>query len=177
MNNSSATVTGAKRTNSFLESEAPETQTFVISQINNLNVLLKRRAAVYARRTFGFTLTEWRIITLLRTLPPVSIRALSVKALAATALTSRSVSSLVSKGFVSRKKSAEDNREFLVSLTKRGRELSVEMYHASLRRNDELLAGYERARVKDLVETLSDLISRAHLLVAQDEDNEVAAGE
>jgi DNA-binding MarR family transcriptional regulator len=146
-----------------------ETQSFVISRISTLNVLLKRRAAIYARSTFDFTLTEWRIITLLRTLPPISVRELSLEALADTALISRAAAGLVTKGYLLRKRSPIDSREALLSLTKRGMELSVEMCRASLERNDELLEGYSPKEIQNLVSTLDDLIVRARSMVQADE--------
>ncbi len=146
-----------------------ETHSFVISRISTLNVLLKRRAAIYARSTFDFTLTEWRIITLLRTLPPISVRELSLEALADTALISRAVAGLVTKGYLSRKRSQIDSREALLALTKRGMELSIEMCRASLERNDELLEGYSPREIQNLVSTLDDLIVRARSMVQADE--------
>ena len=149
-----------------------ETQSFVISRISTLNVLLKRRAAIYARSSFDFTLTEWRMITLLRTLPPISVRELSLEALADTALISRAAAGLVAKGYLSRRRSPIDSREALLSLTKRGMEVSIEMCRASLERNDELLDGYSPKEIQNLVSTLDDLIFRARAMVEADESVE-----
>jgi DNA-binding MarR family transcriptional regulator len=155
---------------------AIETKRFVVSRISTLNVLLKRRAAIYARRSFDFTLTEWRIITLLRILPPISIRELSLEALTDSALISRSAARLVAKGYLSRVRSQLDNREALLSLTKRGMTLSTEMCLASLERNDELLEGYRSDEVEALVATLDDLIKRARNMVEADEATENSDG-
>ena len=146
-----------------------ENERFVIMRISTLNVLLKRRAAIYARRSFNFTLTEWRIITLLRTMPPISIRELAVEALADAAQISRAAASLASKGYLLRKRSAEDSREILLILTKRGMKLSHEMCQASLDRNDELIADYSAEKIRTLVTTLDELIERARAMVESDE--------
>jgi DNA-binding MarR family transcriptional regulator len=138
---------------------------FVLSRISTLNVLLKRRAAIYARRSFGFTLTEWRIITLLRTLPPISIRELAVEALADAAQVSRAAANLAKKGFLLRKRSADDSREILLSLSKRGVNLCHEMWQDSVERNEELLAGYDGEKIRFLVSTLDQLIERARTMV------------
>jgi DNA-binding MarR family transcriptional regulator len=153
---------------------AMDTQRFVISRISTLNVLLKRRAAIYARRSFAFTLTEWRILTLLRTLAPISVRELSLEALTDAAQVSRAVAGLVSKGYLSRTRSPLDNRENLLTLTKPGLALSEEMCRASLDRNDELLRGYSRKKIAELVETLDSLIDRTRALVQADEAAELA---
>jgi DNA-binding MarR family transcriptional regulator len=146
-----------------------ETQDFVISRISTLNVLLKRRAAIYARRNFDFTLTEWRIITLLRTLPPISVRELALEALADTALISRAAAGLVAEGYLVRKRNAIDSREAQLSLTPRGMKLSKEMCRASLDRNAELLQGYSDDKIKFLVSALDEMIIRAREMVALDE--------
>jgi DNA-binding MarR family transcriptional regulator len=162
-------VSKPKRELSPRDLDVIETQSFIISRISTLNVLLKRRAAIYARDTFDFTLTEWRIITLLRTLAPISVRELSLEALADTALISRAAAGLVSKGYLLRKRSPEDSREALLSLTKRGMELSIEMCRASLERNDELLQGYSPEEIQNLVSTLDELIGRARSMIEADE--------
>jgi DNA-binding MarR family transcriptional regulator len=149
-----------------------ETESFVISRISTLNVLLKRRAAIYARRSFDFTLTEWRILTLLRTLAPISIRDLSQEALTDAAQISRAAAGLVNRRYLSRARSPHDSRETLLTLTKAGRQLSEEMCRASLDRNDELLAGYGPGKIRLLVATLDDLIARTRALVQADESEE-----
>jgi DNA-binding MarR family transcriptional regulator len=146
-----------------------EEERFVIMRISTLNVLLKRRAALYARRSFDFTLTEWRIVTLLRLLPPISIRDLSTEALADAAQISRAAASLAEKGFLVRKRSTADSREILLALTKRGRKLAEEMVQASLTRNDELIAGYPSGKIRELVGMLDELIQRTRAMVASDE--------
>ncbi len=146
-----------------------EDERFVITRISTLNVLLKRRAAIYARRSFNFTLTEWRIITLLRTMPPISIRELAVEALADAAQISRAAASLSAQGLLRRKRSADDSREILLSLTKRGLKLSEEMWQASLQRNDELIGGHGPEEIRALVATLDQLIERAQAMVHSDE--------
>jgi DNA-binding MarR family transcriptional regulator len=141
---------------------------FFISRISALNVLLKRRAAIYARRSFDIPMIEWRIITLLPTLQPISIRELAVQALTDAAQVSRGVAQLEAKGHVRRTRSAEDNREMLVSMTARGSRLSAEMCGASLLRSEQLLAGCSEREVESLNATLDTLIERARELVAGD---------
>jgi DNA-binding MarR family transcriptional regulator len=142
---------------------------FVITRISTLNVLLKRRAALYARRAFNFTLTEWRIVTLLRTLPPISIRELALEALTDAAQISRAAASLARKGHLVRKRSPRDSREVLLSLTPRGLALGDEMYLASLQRNDELLAGYGADQIRGLITVLDHLVVRAREMLEKDE--------
>jgi DNA-binding MarR family transcriptional regulator len=147
---------------------ALETREFFISRVSTLNVLLKRRAAIYARRQFGFTLVEWRIITLLPTLQPVSIRELAVPALVDAAQASRAVARLAAKGYVLRERGRRDSREVLITLTKPGMQLSVEMCRASLERNDQLLAGRSPGRIEALNAEMDELIARARALLDAD---------
>jgi DNA-binding MarR family transcriptional regulator len=155
--------------------EALETRAFFISRVSTLNVLLKRRAAIYAKRTFGFTLIEWRIITLLPTLQPVSIREFAQQALVDAAQMSRGVSQLEKKGYVVRRRSPVDSREMLVSLTKSGMDLSIEMCRASLERNDQLLMGHSAAEARFLNAALDSLIERARTLLEADTVGEAPA--
>jgi DNA-binding MarR family transcriptional regulator len=142
--------------------------------VSTLNVLLKRRAAIYAKRTFGFTLIEWRIITLLPTVQPVSIRELALHALVDAAQVSRGVAQLADKGHVERERSAADNREILITLTPKGTALSLEMCRASLDRNDQLLKGNSPQQVRFLNSALDALILRARSLVEDDIAREAA---
>ena len=149
-----------------------ETRTFFISRVSALNVLLKRRAAIYAKRAFGMTLIEWRIITLLPTLQPISIRELAVHALVDAAQVSRGISRLVGKGLLSRRQSDVDSREALIVLTPAGMALSIEMFNASLRRNDQLLREHTPQEVEFLNTALDALIVRARSLVGEDDAQE-----
>jgi DNA-binding MarR family transcriptional regulator len=160
----------AKDADSPDKASALETREFFISRVSTLNVLLKRRAAIYAKRTFGFTLIEWRIITLLPTVQPISIRALALQALVDAAQVSRAVSRLAARGFVARGRSAIDNREVLITLTRKGMALSVEMCRASLDRNDQLLQGKTPGEIESLNSVLDELIARARSLVESDLD-------
>jgi DNA-binding MarR family transcriptional regulator len=152
-----------------------ETRDFVISRVSSLNVLLKRRAAIYARRAFAFTLTEWRILTLLRTSPAVSVRELALEALADSAQISRAAAGLVAKGYLTRQRSALDKREALLALTRRGMQVSQEMTEASLRRNEELLRGFTPNQIRALIAMLDELTARARAMVAADETAEETA--
>jgi len=154
--------------------KALETRTFFISRVSTLNVLLKRRAAIYAKRTFGFTLIEWRIITLLPTLQPLSIREMAFHALVDAAQVSRGIAQLEKKGYLRRERSPVDSREVLVSLTPEGFELSAEICKASLRRNEQLLREHTPAQVEVLNNALDALIERAQALLAADTAVEAA---
>jgi DNA-binding MarR family transcriptional regulator len=146
----------------------------VIARISTLNVLLKRRAAIYAKRTYNLTMIEWRIATLLLVFQPISIRELSAHALADAAQISRGAAALAKKGYLQRQRSPLDNREILLSLTPRGKALSITMSNASLARNDELVEGRPREKVEALVALLDELIVRARSLVEGDESAEPA---
>ena len=154
--------------------KALETRTFFISRVSTLNVLLKRRAAIYAKRAFGFTLIEWRIITLLPTVQPLSIRDLALHALVDAAQVSRGIAQLEKKGYLRRERSPVDSREVLVSLTPEGFALSAEMCKASLRRNEQLLREHTPTDVEFLNNALDALIERAQALLAADTAVETA---
>jgi DNA-binding MarR family transcriptional regulator len=165
-------VAAMKNTPRFVRRPAEEISQedrFLFSRLSTLNVLLKRRAKIYAQETFGFTLTEWRMTTLLRQHAPISIRELALEALTDAAQISRAAANLAKRGYVTREKSREDSREAQLRLTRRGLAASNEMYGASLLRNDELLSGQSAQEIQAFAATLDRLIARARQLVDADE--------
>jgi DNA-binding MarR family transcriptional regulator len=150
------------------KSPGNEDRAFFIMRVSELNVLLKRRAEIYARRTFGFKLLEWRIITLLSSRQPLSIREMAIQALVDSAQASRAVSELETKGFVARGRSPDDNRVLQVTLTEAGMALSAEVCKASRDRNEQLLRGNTPKEVRFLNSALDSLILRARFLLEED---------
>jgi DNA-binding MarR family transcriptional regulator len=148
----------------------PAPDNFVVSRINSLNTLLKRRATIYAKRTFNLTQIEWRILTLLGVIQPISILALSYECATDAAQISRGVTRLAAKGYVLRQRSPEDSREARLVLTEKGMKLSAEMRQASHERNDQMIAGLKPADIQAVIATLDALIVRTRLLVAAEEE-------
>ena len=149
--------------------EIPSDERFVFSRLSTLNVLLKRRAKIYAQEAFGFTLTQWRILTLLRLHAPVSIRDLALEALTDAAQVSRAAADLAKKGYLVRQKSPEDSREAQLQLTRKGMTAANEMYKASLQRNDELLGDCATEEIAAFASMLDRLIEQARRQVLADE--------
>jgi DNA-binding MarR family transcriptional regulator len=112
--------------------------------------------------------------TLLPTLQPVSIGQFSKQVLVNAARVSRGISQLEKKGFVTRQRSPEDNREMLVLLAPAGMEPIIEMCRASLETNEELPEGHTAAEARVLNEALDPLIERVRHLVAQDVASEAS---
>jgi DNA-binding MarR family transcriptional regulator len=151
---------------------ATEDRAFFIMRVSELNVLLKRRAEIYARRNFGFKLLEWRIIMLLTTKQPQSLSELALQALVDLAQASRAVSKLEAKGYVARARSPDDNRVLQVTLSKKGLALSDEICQASRERNEQLLRGNSPKEVRFLNTALDALIMRARFLLEEDSAEE-----
>jgi len=149
-------------------SEALETRKFFISRVSRLNAVLKRRAAIYAKQTFDFSMVEWRIITLLPTIQPVSIKELAAAALTDGPHASRTVAELEARGYISRQRSELDSRAILVSLTAKGEAMSREMCQASLARNEQLLDGRTERQIDALNAEMDLLIERAESLLEAD---------
>jgi DNA-binding MarR family transcriptional regulator len=166
---STPNLQGALKRDGFLSKP-----TFIISRISTLNVLLKRRAAIYAKRAFNLSPVEWRIVTLLLTYEPISIIELAKHALADPAHISRGAAKLAKKGYVVREQSPHDQREALLKLTKLGKTVSIAMNEASFTRNDELIQGREADEVQAIITTLDEFIARARTLVERDELEEKA---
>jgi len=156
------------------QSPGTEDRAFLIMRVSELNVLLKRRAEIYARRTFGFKLLEWRILILLTHKQPRSISEMATQALVDSAQASRAVSVLEARGLVARGRSPIDNRVLEVTLTEQGMALSAEISKASRDRNEQLLRGNTPKEVRFLNTALDSLIVRARFLLEEDSAAEKA---
>jgi len=115
---------------------------------------------------FGITRREWRLIATLAGHGALGSSQLAEQAQLDRARTSRAVTSLVSKGLVSRAQPAGDRRHVLLSLTAPGRKLHAQLYPLVSSINAELLGALKADEVALLDDMLQRLHARGEAMVA-----------
>jgi DNA-binding MarR family transcriptional regulator len=105
-------------------------------RIHRLANALSRGAALRYRRDFDVSLMEWRIIALLGSFAPMTLKALSQQSGLDKSLASRAVAALVDRRLVLREAGREDGREIALRLTPAGRRLHQGLMRAALERDD-----------------------------------------
>lgn len=101
---------------------------FLTYRINVLSNLLNRQSERFLKQNHGIAIPDWRILFLLATGGPMSVRDLSGMARMDKALVSRVVSRLTEAGFVAREANHYDGRLVEVSITETG----MSVYNAVL---------------------------------------------
>ena len=109
-------------------------------RIHRLANAVSRGAALRYRREFDVSLMEWRIIALLGSFAPMTLKALAAQSGVDKSLTSRAVAGLVARRLVLRGTGRQDAREVALCLTQAGRRLHRGLMRAALERDDAFLA-------------------------------------
>lgn len=131
--------------------------------------LIGRSAALRYRRLVGLPRLEWRIIALLGTRPPCTLKELTRRAGLDKSQISRGVASLVRRDLVRRAQSPRSNREIELSLSRDGVRLYRKLIADALVRSEELLAGLAAEERAQLDRLLDRLIERARRLLRRDQ--------
>lgn len=142
-------------------------------QVASTSDAIRRSAAVRMRRQFDLSLAQVRVLALIDHLQPVRLRDVAADAGADKAQISRVVSSLVSRGLVSRTTLVGDARSAHLELTAPGRDLMTTVY-ATLRERDAILkSGFQPGEIEQLHSLVARLRGTADRLFF---DEERAAG-
>jgi DNA-binding MarR family transcriptional regulator len=104
------------------ERRSPAFRNLLAYQVSSTADALRRSAAMRMRREHEVSLAQVRALALIEHLQPVRLRDVAADAGADKAQISRVVSSLVEKGFVSRRALAGDARSAHLELTESGRD-------------------------------------------------------
>lgn len=96
---------------------AHELDDLLAPKVAMLTRALARASQAEARTQFGFSQTEWQVVTLLASSQPASIRKLAGFAMVDAAQISRAVVSLSRQGLVERRTSERDNRQAALRLS------------------------------------------------------------
>jgi DNA-binding MarR family transcriptional regulator len=141
-------------------------------RIHRLANALSRGAALRYRRDFDVSLMEWRIIALLGSFAPLTLKALSQQSGLDKSLASRAVAGLVERRLVLREAGREDGREIALRLTAAGRRLHAGLMEAALERDDafaDCLTREEQAVLASAIRKLEAEARRQAVLAGGDE--------
>ena len=130
-------------------------------RIHRLANALSRGAALRYRRDFDVSLMEWRIIALLGSFAPLTLKALSQQSGLDKSLASRAVAGLVERRLVLREAGREDGREIALRLTAAGRRLHAGLMEAALERDDAFAACLTREEQAVLASAIRKLEAEA----------------
>jgi DNA-binding MarR family transcriptional regulator len=130
-------------------------------RIHRLANALSRGAALRYRRDFDVSLMEWRIIALLGSFAPLTLKALSQQSGLDKSLASRAVAGLVERRLVLREAGREDGREIALRLTAAGRRLHAGLMEAALERDDAFAACLTREEQVVLASAIRKLEAEA----------------
>lgn len=134
-------------------------------RVNALSRVLTRSAVQFAKTEYGLSQVEWLAVTLLGAFEPVSIGELAYHALLDAGQMSRTVSGLVARGFVERRRSEEDSRETVLTLTAAGEAMRQRLAGAAAARNQHVVGDLLESELAIVYARLDGFIARARQLV------------
>ncbi|MGG5817378.1 MarR family winged helix-turn-helix transcriptional regulator [Falsiroseomonas sp. HW251] len=140
-------------------------------RIHRLANALSRGAATRYRRDFDVSLMEWRIIALLGSFAPMTLKQLAKESGLDKSLASRAVAGLVERRLVLRETGRDDGREIALRLTPAGRRVHHGLMRAATERDDAFracLTEQERAVLTGAIARLEAEARRQAALVGED---------
>jgi DNA-binding MarR family transcriptional regulator len=136
---------------------------FLIYKIGVLRRLLDRYSNPAITDRFGLTVAEWRVLTHLYAVSPITARQLGLRVHADKAEISRACAGLVKRGLATRKADAKDRRSALLAITPRGERLHDAIIPLRQALQDELeipLTARELAELHRLLDKLKDYMAQ-----------------
>lgn len=112
---------------------------FVTFKVNQLSMAFERQWTRFMRERAGVSLSEWRILAMLREGPSTFARLVDVTGMN-KALMSRSVQALQEQRLVAVAETPGDARSLTLALTDKGQRLLAQVHPLALRRQQHLLA-------------------------------------
>jgi len=134
-------------------------------RVNALSRVLTRSAVQFAKAEYGLSQVEWLAVTLLGAFEPVSIGELAYHAMLDAGQMSRTVSGLVERGFVERRRGEEDSRETVLTLTGEGEGMRRLLADAAAARNRHVVGDLPESELAVVYARLDGFIARARQLV------------
>lgn len=151
------------------ERRQPAFRNLIASEISTTADALRRSAAMRMRREHDLSLAQVRALALISHMQPVRLRDVAADAGADKAQISRVVSSLVSRGYVSRRALAGDGRSAHLELTDAGRARVAALF-ATLHDRDRALRGaLQEAEIQQLISVLERIRRVADELSLEEE--------
>jgi DNA-binding MarR family transcriptional regulator len=117
-----------------------------------------------ALKDYGLSLTEWRVCASLQHTPLQTLSELAAHAAADISALSRIIDRLVARRLATRRKSVDDKRAILISLTVRGTALTHEIVPLARHYEEVALSDFKASEVRALRDMLVRLYSNAATL-------------
>src|SRR3954463_13161741 len=157
----------------MVERTPPAFRNLLGYQISSTADALRRSAAMRMRREHDVSLAQVRALALIEHLQPVRLRDVAADAGADKAQVSRVVSSLVSRGLVSRRALQGDARSAHLELTGTGRDKVDALFRTLQERDRAMRSVFEGAEFDEFVAGLAR-IRKAADEIATDEERHLA---
>ncbi len=110
---------------------------------------------------FGLSIWQWRVIAILGGAEPLTAQDVATATAMDKVTVSRAVRGLLENGLVNRRKHDRDGRSALLELTPSGRGVYEEVAPEAMRQEAELLDGFSKTEIDQLMQLLSKLEQRA----------------
>ncbi|GJL98316.1 MAG: MarR family transcriptional regulator [Hyphobacterium sp.] len=110
---------------------------------------------------FGLSIWQWRVIAVLGGADKLTAQDVATATAMDKVTVSRAVRGLLESGHVDRKKHDRDGRSALLELTPSGRSVYTEIAPDAIRQEAELLDGFSRTEIDQLMQLLAKLERRA----------------
>jgi DNA-binding MarR family transcriptional regulator len=123
--------------------------------LHRLAGLSTKIAAAELKPTYGLTVNEWEVISVLDYLGAVPTYVVAQRAGIERSYLTRTVSSLQKRGYLERRENSKDRRVTIVSLTEEGRRIAKKILADARRRNERVLGNLspaERDQLHMLIE-------------------------
>jgi DNA-binding MarR family transcriptional regulator len=151
------------------ERRPPAFRNLLAYQVSSTADALRRSAAMRMRREHDVSLAQVRALALIEHLQPVRLRDVAADAGADKAQISRVVSSLVERGYVSRRALAGDARSAHLELTEAGREKYDALFRTMQDRDRAMRAAFDAGEADALVTFLGRVRKVADQLSIEEE--------
>lgn len=151
------------------ERRPPAFRNLLAYQVSSTADALRRSAAMRMRREHDLSLAQVRTLALIEHLQPVRLRDVAADAGADKAQISRVVSSLVGRGYVTRRALVGDARSAHLELTPAGSDIVAGVFRTLQERDRLLKAGFQPAELDQLLSLLARVRKVADQLSVDEE--------
>ncbi|MCR8827518.1 MarR family winged helix-turn-helix transcriptional regulator [Pseudosulfitobacter koreensis] len=130
---------------------------YLTYRLSKLQNALNAQAAQVLSAHSDITLTEWRVLFILRSMSTATMSMIVQESRLDKAQISRSIKALVEKGYIASVQDESDQRRQLLSATEAGRALKEKVLPIMMRRQQALTDGMPRAELETFFKVLDQL--------------------
>ncbi len=134
-----------------------ELRQFITYRISRLQNSLNAQAGHVLSKLSDLTLTEWRILYILRSMSTATMSQIVQESRLDKAQISRSIKALVEKGYIASAQDDQDQRRQLLSATAKGRAIKDKILPIMIRRQEAMTEGLSDEDIKTFLRILDHL--------------------